>query len=129
MERLTEHTQKGASIILDNPQTEEEARKQLMEKFKIVVNCLAAYEDTGLTPAEIEQMKADREWVSVAERLPKKEDGDERGEVLCGDLYEDSSIRFMTKYTCNWNEVKDAAKFGEATHWMPLATTPDKGKL
>lgn len=43
--RLTEWTENGASLILDNPQTVEEARTQVMEKFKLACNKLAELED------------------------------------------------------------------------------------
>lgn len=44
-ERLTQWTENGASLILDNPQNAEEARAQLMEKFKFACNKLADLED------------------------------------------------------------------------------------
>lgn len=43
--RLTQWTENGASLILDNPQNENEARKQLMQKFKLACNKLAELED------------------------------------------------------------------------------------
>lgn len=44
-ERLTQWTENGASLILDNPQNENEAREQLMQKFKLACNKLAELED------------------------------------------------------------------------------------
>jgi hypothetical protein len=43
--RFTQWTENGASLKLDNPQNNEEARKQLMEKFKLACNFLAELED------------------------------------------------------------------------------------
>lgn len=43
--RFTQWTENGASLILDNPQNAEEARMQLMEKFKLACNKLAELED------------------------------------------------------------------------------------
>lgn len=43
--RLTQWTENGASLILDNPQSAEAARAQLMEKFKLACNKLAELED------------------------------------------------------------------------------------
>lgn len=43
--RFTQWTENGASLILDNPQNEDEARKQLMKKFKLACNKLAELED------------------------------------------------------------------------------------
>lgn len=45
IERLTIITPKGAALKLDNPKNEKEARKQLMDKYKIAVDKLAYYED------------------------------------------------------------------------------------
>lgn len=45
MERLTMWTQKGASLKLDNPHSDEEARENLMSKYLLAVNKLAKYED------------------------------------------------------------------------------------
>lgn len=45
MTRLTQWTPYGASLILDDPQNEEEAKKQLMDKYKLAINKLAKYED------------------------------------------------------------------------------------
>ena len=40
-----------------------------------VMNHLAAYEDTGLEPADIEELLAAvPRWISVEERLPKKDE-------------------------------------------------------
>lgn len=55
MERLTQKTEKGFVIKLNNPKNEKEAKDQLMKMFAAVVNKLAAYEDTGLEPEEIKE--------------------------------------------------------------------------
>ena len=55
MERLTQKTEKGFVIKLNNPKNEKEAKDQLMKMFAAVVNKLAAYEDAGLEPEEIKE--------------------------------------------------------------------------
>lgn len=45
MERSTQHTSKGASLILDNPKDEDEARKQVHDKFLIALKQMAREED------------------------------------------------------------------------------------
>lgn len=58
MSRLTTRTEDGrAALKLEDPKTEEEARKQLHDKFLVAVEKLARYEDleeihlkTGLKP-------------------------------------------------------------------------------
>lgn len=57
MERLTQKTGNGFAIKLNNPKNEKEARDQLMKMFAVVVNKLAAYEDTELEPDEIKKLK------------------------------------------------------------------------
>lgn len=42
-----------------------------------LIKRLAAYEDTGLSPGEVEQLKESRRWIPVEERLP------EDGTYLC----------------------------------------------
>ena len=58
MERLTQKTEKGFVIKLNNPKNEKEAKDQLMKMFAAVVNKLAAYEDTGLEHEEIKKLKS-----------------------------------------------------------------------
>ena len=43
--RLTEWVGENASLILDSPRTEEEARRQVVEQFKKACNKLAVLED------------------------------------------------------------------------------------
>lgn len=64
--RLTQWTENGASLILDNPQNANEARAQLMEKFKLACNKLAELED------KIEQgtLKEEKTCKNVGEMHP-----------------------------------------------------------
>lgn len=55
MKRMTQKTEKGFVIKLNNPKNEKEAKDQLMKMFAVAVNKLAAYEDTGLEPEEIKE--------------------------------------------------------------------------
>jgi hypothetical protein len=57
MERLTEHTPKGAALKLNSPSSDLEAREQLMAMYPIAINKLAAYEDTGLSPEQAHTLK------------------------------------------------------------------------
>ena len=43
--RLTQITPTGAALILDNPKNDQEARIQLMKKYKLAIAKLAMYED------------------------------------------------------------------------------------
>lgn len=53
MQRFTQRTPAGASLILDNPQNDVEAAAQIQEKFRAALNLLADFEDLGFTPKEI----------------------------------------------------------------------------
>ena len=58
MERLTIKTEKGAALKMgDTYPSEDVARKDLVERYRIAIDRLAAYEDTGLTPVEIRELK------------------------------------------------------------------------
>lgn len=61
MERLTQETPKGASLILREDQCEADARKELMQKFRVAVERLAAYERIGLMPEEVAELKENNE--------------------------------------------------------------------
>lgn len=54
MERLTIKTHKGAVLkMADAYDSQDSARQDLMERYRVAVDRLAGYEDTGLDPEEI----------------------------------------------------------------------------
>ena len=91
---------------------------------------LAAYEDTGLAPEEVHQMR----WIPVEERLPKKhgeyivcacdegEPIDERiwGDtvVVCADYCDGTFTWYEGNAECDISDI--------VTHWMPLPAPPDR---
>ena len=64
MERLTHPRSSGIKTGYWSPNKKDE----LIER-------LAAYEDTGLTPEEIERLKEQHRWIPVEERLPEPYQG------------------------------------------------------
>ena len=82
-----------------------------------IVDRLAAYEDTGFTPEEVQQMR----WIPVEERLPEEKQrvivrcervGTSAGWILWG----------------NWmTDIGPGA--GKVTHWMPLPKAPKEDNL
>lgn len=60
MERLTHPRSSGIKTGYWSPNKKDE-----------LVERLAAYEDTGLTPEEIERLKEQHRWIPVEERLPE----------------------------------------------------------
>ena len=65
MERLTHPRSSGIKTGYWSPNKKDE----LIER-------LAAYEDTGLTPEEIERLKEQHRWIPVEERLPEGTEDD-----------------------------------------------------
>lgn len=61
MERLTHPRSSGIKTGYWSPNKKDE-----------LVERLAAYEDTGLTPEEIERLKKQHRWIPVEERLPEE---------------------------------------------------------
>lgn len=62
MERLTHPRSSGIKTGYWSPNKKDE----LIER-------LAAYEDTGLTPEEIERLKEQHRWIPVEEKLPEED--------------------------------------------------------
>ena len=62
MERLTHPRSSGIKTGYWSPNKKDE-----------LVERLAAYEDTGLTPEEIERLKKQHRWIPVEERLPEED--------------------------------------------------------
>ena len=57
MERVTIRTPKGAALIMgDVYMDERSAREDLKQRCRVAFDRLADYEDSGLTPEEIEEM-------------------------------------------------------------------------
>ena len=78
-----------------------------------VIDRLAAYEDTGLAPEEIQQMR----WIPVEERLPMPYENP----VL---VYDNSGVG-MAWYssTMGWM-YRTGLGCVDVTHWMPLPAVP-----
>ena len=95
-----------------------------------IIDRLAAYEDTGLTPEEVQQMR----WIPVEERLPEPNTGDgywvakkgPRGNTMMklaqySDYGMAISIDAVTDIT--WRDW-DFTKITDVTHWMALPKAP-----
>ena len=82
-----------------------------------IIDRLAAYEDTGLTPEEVQQMR----WIPVEERLPEEK---QRVIVRCERV--GTSVGWIL--WGNWmTDIGPGA--GKVTHWMPLPKAPKEDNL
>ena len=109
MKRLTHERVNGIKAGYWSP-----AKKQEL------VDRLAEYEDIGLDPDEIQDLKDSNRWISISERLPKRERkvylvtyktiGERR-------YVKASYLRYTgtTSFCCVWEKVN-----GEVIAWMPL---------
>ena len=100
-----------------------------------IIDRLAAYEDTGLTPAEVQVMR----WIPVEERLPEEEgvyivcvDGEVKWDAYC--MFEgverwlcyDGRLNalYIDPYS---SKPKREPPYPRVTHWMPLPKLPKEG--
>lgn len=84
-----------------------------------VIDRLAAYEDTGLTPQEVQQMR----WIPVEERLPKPEFKDQQRGFYLVTLSNGVVKELIYEFRHYDNMMFDVGWHDTAfpiTHWMPL---------
>ena len=113
MERLTRKLPGGYAMA-------EGYALDTLKGVRAAVNRLAAYEDTGLAPEEVQKMR----WIPVEERLPEQENT----QVLMtdGECHYISSRNNMVRFLdCEGIFIPGKAGAGvKATHWMPLPPGP-----
>lgn len=101
MERLTYRDANGELWYSDNGTERDRLHR------------LAAYEDTGFTPEEVQQMR----WIPVEERLPMPYENP----VL---VYDNSGVG-MAWYSLKMGWVyRTGLGCVDITHWMPLPKPP-----
>lgn len=123
MERLTHPRSSGIKTGYWSPNKKDE-----------LVERLAAYEDTGLTPEEIERLKEQHRWIPVEERLPEKEG------VYIVTFAVDEKVRAVGYGCCRkdvlgedigfgWYDLCSGTYFSDKAFiaWMPLPE-PYQGK-
>lgn len=112
MERLTVFD--GEFWVHKNfPPVEEDRVDEFIDCVKELAARLAAYEDTGLAPVEVQQMR----WIPVEERLPNPKQNVLAYSPKSGIAEADYADGFWMQY--RWSSVMDSV-----THWMPLPQPP-----
>ena len=105
----------GAYNILDIARFQGEA--EFDEILKNIALRLAAYEDTGFTPEEVQAMR----WIPVEERLPMPYENP----VL---VYDNSGVG-MAWYSLKMGWMyRTGLGCVDVTHWMPLPKLPKEEK-
>ena len=88
---------------------------------------LAAYEDTGFTPEEVQAMR----WIPVEERLPKPEFKDQQRGFYLVTLSNGVVKELIYEFRHYDNMMFDVGWHDTAfpvTHWMPLPKAPKEEK-
>ena len=88
-----------------------------------IIDRLAAYEDTGFTPEEVQQMR----WIPVEERLPKPEFKDQQRGFYLVTLSNGVVKELIYEFRHYDNMMFDVGWHDTAlpvTHWMPLPKAP-----
>lgn len=114
MERLTYRDANGELWYSDNGTERDRLHR------------LAAYEDTGFTPEEVQQMR----WIPVEERLPEENvtvlafNADPHAEKYVLARYR--AVVHFGRCWCQFDQEYDSwcASCWKVTHWMPLPPGP-----
>ncbi|MFT9076547.1 DUF551 domain-containing protein [Ethanoligenens sp.] len=124
MERLTQrYGDNGVELVNDTIDAPGVAETIAMHR-------LADYEDTGLTPAEIAELKERQRWIPMSERLPNATDGDYFGMILVcwdGRKSEPTEPKLHSCIeTVTVGKMLELYRSGQwnVTHWMPLPEPP-----
>ena len=77
----------------------------------------------------IAALQAYQPWIPVSERLPARDDANEKEDVLC--LFSDGAVEtWHWDEICKWNddELRSIEGFGGITHWRSTLPEPQKGE-
>lgn len=87
-----------------------------------IIDRLAAYEDTGLAPEEVQQMR----WIPAEERLPEESDGMvlfTNGKAVTSG-YRNHMFRMSGEEGIYAPAIRKGGGYMRVTHWMPLPKAP-----
>ena len=131
MQRLTQKDDQGnwslKGVTWESLYEGQVVTKELRERLYGALWKLMEYEDAGLTPEEVEQLKESGRWIPVEERLPEED-----GEYLVTFLIDKKVC--LVGYGCcrkdvlgndigfGWYDLYSGTYFSDKafTAWMPL---------
>lgn len=148
MERLTERGKDGKYFVRISRDSDlilgaEERLSPGLEKWTgwwehtvwgNIVDRLAAYEDTGFTPEEVQQMR----WIPVEERFPEDRLPAGRKQItvmvatkagkvtIASRVFEPEREYYGKKYPARWVWSRWLNHY--VTHWAPLPSAPKEEK-
>lgn len=134
MERLTDRLQNGNAYVVSETGTEGTGYMTTQRRLPELIARLASYEDTGLTPEEINKLDTQRKamaaladsykaeipsWIPITDRLP------ESGQrvIVCR---KDGRVEQGVYLGVNgwWKVYGTNTK--SITHWMPMPAPPEE---
>ena len=124
MKRLTYRLESNAANLYDVDKAHGDKTKKSVARQN-AFDLLAAYEDTGLTPEDVDRMR----WIPVGEKLPKP--GERVLMLMDGKSAYEGFICQSGKWDRYGNPVGTIEElFGcSVTHWMPLPTGPKENGI
>lgn len=116
MKRLTQKDEQGnwclKGVSWEQLHEGQVITKPLRERLYGALWKLMEYEDTGLTPEEIERLKKQHRWIPVEERLPEES----LNSVIGWDEYRERCC-FVQYYAGSWHLGDESVRI---IAWMPL---------
>ena len=116
MKRLTQKDEQGnwslRGMLWEQLHEGQVITKELRERLYGALWKLMEYEDTGLSPEEIERLKEQHRWIPVEERLPEES----LNSVIGWDKYRERCC-FVQYYAGSWHLGDESVRI---IAWMPL---------
>ncbi len=116
MKRLTQKDEQGnwslRGMLWEQLHEGQVITKELRERLYGALWKLMEYEDTGLSPEEIERLKEQHRWIPVEERLPEES----LNSVSGWDKYRERCC-FVQYYAGSWHLGDESVRI---IAWMPL---------
>lgn len=131
MKRLTQKDEQGnwslRGVLWESLHEGQAITKELRERLYGALWKLMEYEDTGLTPNEVEQLKESWRWIPVEEGLPKRNGVYNITRYVGGNYMRDSAYFDGQDTWHNDNRVNHSRCYlTDVIAWMPLPRPYDE---